>query len=185
VLSAGSLIRVKGFGLVIRAFNEFAVKHPSCELRIIGSGPEEPRLKDLIERFKLHSKVRLIQAIPRDELLGEMACCDVFLFPSLRDGGGAVVIEAMSAGKPVVCLDTGGPGVHVTEECGIKIEPTTPDHAVHQLAAALERLKVDKSLRIKLGRASRQRAESEYHWDRLAERLMKVYQDAFATAGGS
>ena len=183
VLSAGSLIRVKGFSLAIRAFKEFADKNPSSEFRIIGSGPEGPRLEAVIDRNQLRPKVKLIQAVPRDELLTEMASCDVFLFPSLRDGGGAVVIEAMSAGKPVVCLDTGGPGMHVTEECGIKIKPRSPDDAVHRLADALERLKQDEVLRLKLGRASRERAEQLYHWDRLGERLMKVYQQALTSVG--
>ena len=176
VLSAGSLIRVKGFGLAIKAFREFASNYPDSEFKIIGSGPEDSRLRAMLERFHLHPKVQLVPAVPRDELLTEMALCDVFLFPSLRDGGGAVVIEAMSAGKPVVCLDSGGPGMHVTEDCGIKIEPRFPEDATHQLAGALERLQQDEALRLKLGRASRERAEREYHWDRLGERLMEVYR---------
>ena len=182
VLSAGSLIRVKGFSLAIRAFKEFADKHPSSEFEIIGSGPEEPLLQTLVKRNQLHRKVQIIHAVPRDELLIKMASCDVFLFPSLRDGGGAVVIEAMSAGKPVVCLDTGGPGMHITKEWGIKIAPRSPADAAHQLAEALERLHQDTTLRLKLGRAARERAEQVYHWDRLGEQLMEVYRHALTSA---
>ena len=183
VLSAGSLIRVKGFSLAIRAFKEFADKYPSSELQIIGSGPEEPQLKLMVQRNQLGAKVQVRPAVPRNELLTEMTSCDVFLFPSLRDGGGAVVIEAMSAGKPVVCLDTGGPGMHVTDECGIKIQADSAEEATHQLADALERLHQDQILRLKLGRASRERAEQVYHWDRLGERLMKVYQRSLTPTG--
>lgn len=184
VLSAGSLIRVKGFSLAIRAFKEFVDKYPCAEFSIIGSGPEESRLKAIVKRSQLGQKVQLIGEVPRDELLTKMASCDVFLFPSLRDGGGAVVIEAMSAGKPVVCLDSGGPGMHVTEECGIKIEPLSSEDATHQLAGALERLRQDETLRHSLGQGSRERAEQVYHWDRLGERLMEVYDDAFSAARG-
>ncbi len=180
VLSAGSLVRVKGFGLAIKAFKEFASKFPSSELRIIGSGPEEYRLRAIGESGLIGSKVKLFPAMPRDELLAEMASCDVFLFPSLRDGGGAVVIEAMSMGKPVVCLNTGGPGMHVTEECGISIKPDSPEDAHHRLAEALERLRRDENLRLRLGRAAKKRAEQVYHWDRLGERLMEVYRQAAA-----
>ena len=183
VLSAGSLIRVKGFGLAIKAFKEFVGKHPDSEFSIIGSGPEESRLRAIVERSQLQNSVRLAPAVARDELLQQMASCDVFLFPSLRDGGGAVVIEAMSAGKPVVCLDAGGPGMHVTESCGIKIEPRSSEDATHQLAQALERLHQDEALRLKLGRAARERAEDVYHWDRLGERLMQIYQSALPTQG--
>ena len=66
--------------------------------------------------------------------------CDVFLFPSLRDGGGAVVIEAMAAGKAVICMDLAGPGLHVTEECGIKIPADSPRETIELMARALEQL---------------------------------------------
>jgi glycosyltransferase involved in cell wall biosynthesis len=105
-----------------------------------------------------------------------MADHDVFLFPSLRDGGGAVVIEAMSMGKPVVCLDTGGPGMHITDECGLKITPRSPDHAVHELAQALEKLYLDEHLRLTLGKAARRRVEQHYQWDKLGERLHRIYE---------
>ena len=183
VLSAGSLIRVKGFSLAIKAFKEFESRHPDSEFSIVGSGPEEPRLRAVVERAQLHPKVKLVPAVSRDELLSKMASCDVFLFPSLRDGGGAVVIEAMAAGKPVICLDSGGPGMHVTEGSGIKIRPSYPEDAAHNLADALERLHQDKALRLKLGEAARERAEQVYHWDRLGERLMEVYQHALDPAG--
>ena len=185
VLSAGSLIRVKGFGLAIRAFKKFLDKYPCSVLSIIGSGPEESRLRAVVKQSQVDTKVELIPAISRDALLAKMASCDVFLFPSLRDGGGAVVIEAMSAGKPVICLNVGGPGMHVTEECGIKIEPRSSDEATRQLASALERLRGDEKLRLELGRASRERAERVYHWDRLGERLMEVYRDALTLAPGT
>lgn len=126
VLTAGSLIRVKGFGLAIKSFKKFADEHPGSHFSIVGSGPEEPKLRSLIQYYNLEAKVALQPAMPREELLGKMAASDVFLFPSLRDGGGTVAIEAMAVGKPVVCLDSGGPGTHVTEDCGIKVVPLSP-----------------------------------------------------------
>jgi glycosyltransferase involved in cell wall biosynthesis len=106
----------------------------------------------------------------------KIASSDVILFPSLRDGGGTVVIEAMSVGKPVVCLDIGGPGLHVTEQCGIKLSPAEPAVTVSRLADALERLYQDEDLRIQLGKAARERADTMYRWDRLGERLMEIYR---------
>jgi glycosyltransferase involved in cell wall biosynthesis len=176
VLAAGSLIRVKGFGLAIKAFKLFAVKYPDSELTIVGAGPEESRLRTMIRDSGLEDKIDLPGAIPRDALLSKMASSDVLLFPSLRDGGGTVVIEAMSAAKPVVCLDIGGPGLHINEECGIKLVPTSPSETVRNLADALERLYLSEDLRIKLGQAARERVEREYHWDKLGDRLMTLYQ---------
>ena len=176
VLTAGSLIRVKGFGLAVKAFKLFVDKHPDSKLTIVGEGPEEARLRSLIRSSQLEDKVVLLGAVPRYDLLCRMASSDVLLFPSLRDGGGTVVIEAMSAAKPVICLDAGGPGLHVTEACGIKITPTSSPETVQNLANALERLYLDEDLRIKLGEAARERARESYHWDRLGERLMEIYQ---------
>lgn len=175
VLSAGSLIRVKGFGLAVKAFKVFTDKYPNSKLTIVGSGPEESRLRVLIHNLHLEDKVDLPGAIPRDDLLSKMANSDVLLFPSLRDGGGTVVIEAMSAAKPVVCLDIGGPGLHINEECGIKLTPTSPTATVQKLANALERLYLNENLRVKLGQAGKERAKRFYHWDKLGERLMEIY----------
>jgi len=179
VLSAGSLIRIKGFSLAIKAFKKFADHYPDTEFNIIGSGPEERRLRSLIHSSSLDTKVHLLGQMPRGELLSRMGAHDVFLFPSLRDGGGAVVIEAMAAGKPVVCLDTGGPGMHITDNLGFKIAPRSPKDAVHELASALERLYLDRDLRQRMGQAARERAENFYHWDKLGEQLMEIYQEAF------
>ena len=181
VLSAGTLIRVKGFGLAIKAFKEFAAKCPEASFDIVGSGPEELHLKEVIEEAGLQSKVTLHPAVPRPELLSKMTESDVFLFPSLRDGGGAVVIEAMAASKPVVCLNTGGPGTHINQECGFKITPESPGAAATELARALELLYKDRELCTSLGKAGRARAEDEYHWDRLGDRLMDIYQQALQT----
>ena len=153
ILSAGSLIRIKGFSLTIRAFKTFADGHPDAKLTIIGSGPEERTLQSLVQDLGLEDLVSLVPSVPRNQLLREMADCDVFLFPSLRDGGGTVVIEAMALGKPVVCLDTGGPGMHITEECGIKILPGTPSQTEKDLANALKQLYLDENLRKSLGKA--------------------------------
>jgi glycosyltransferase involved in cell wall biosynthesis len=182
VLSAGSLIRVKGFGLAIKAFREFANLRPDARFTIIGSGPEKPRLQNLIRRLQLESQVELVESIPRDELLSRMASCDVFLFPSLRDGGGTVVVEAMAVGKPVVCLDTGGPGMHITAECGFKIQATTPQRTIRELADTLEHLYVDEAARLDLGAAARQRAAQFYLWDRLGDRLKEIYEGPKAKA---
>ena len=186
VLSAGSLIRVKGFGLAVKAFKEFSDKYPDSRLTIYGSGPEQPHLASLVHRAQLERRVEFPGAIPRDVLLRKMAKSDVLLFPSLRDGGGTVVIEAMSVGKPVVCLDIGGPGMHITDDCGIKVRPGSPEETVSELAEALERLYTDRELRLNLGRGAHNKAAQMYTWERLGERLMEIYRPVLgaAPAGG-
>jgi len=177
VLSAGKLLPIKGFSLALQAFRAFVERCAEAQFTLIGSGTELPRLKSLARQLGLETRVRFHPWMTRQELLREMLSCDVFLFPSFRDGGGAVVVEAMAAGRPVICLDIGGPGMHVTNNCGIKIRPRSSDQVVREMAAALERLYKDKELRSRMGRAARERAEQVYHWDRLGERMMDIYAE--------
>jgi glycosyltransferase involved in cell wall biosynthesis len=176
VLSAGKLLPIKGFSLAIKAFKIFSDKFPETEFEIIGDGPELGHLKNLVSKLAIEDKVKFKNWLPRNEFLKELTSCDVFLFPSLRDGGGQVVVEAMAAQKPVICLDIAGPGFHIKEEWGIKIKPESPEKAIKEMAGALEKLYFDKELRIQLGKAARERAEKEYLWDNLGEKLFKIYQ---------
>jgi glycosyltransferase involved in cell wall biosynthesis len=195
VLTAGRLVPLKGFDLAIRAFGAM-LRRLECdgqgkpaELRIIGDGPERTRLEKLIKELGLENEVRLLNWMTQDGLFREMSECDVFLFPSLRDGGGLVVVEAMAAGKPVVCLDLAGPGLHVTEACGVKVAVQSPPQAIRDLGSALARLYADPTLRRRMGQAARRRAEQVYDWDRVAERIIEAYhvsgvKGGQAAAGG-
>jgi len=171
VITAGKLLKIKGFDLAIMAFEIFNKKFPESEFIIVGDGPELKKL----ERMSVKS-TRFIKWMPRKDLLLEIEKSDVFLFPSLRDGGGAVVVEAMAMAKPVVCFDIAGPGFHVDENCGIKIKPSNPRQAVEDLAQALEKMYLDKNLRERLGLGARKKAEENYNWDKLGERLKKIYE---------
>jgi glycosyltransferase involved in cell wall biosynthesis len=178
VLSAGRLLPLKGFDLALRAFAIFAARHPEAEFTIVGKGPELNRLEGLIHELGIEKQACIVSWMPREHLLAVMRSCDVFLFASLRDGGGLVVVEAMASGKPVVCLDLGGPGLHVNGECGFKVPAHDPDQAVRDMAAALEKLASDRNLCARMGRAALERARQVYDWDRVSERIIEAYEQA-------
>jgi glycosyltransferase involved in cell wall biosynthesis len=184
VFSTGRLIHWKNFPAAIRAFEIFSGRAPEARFVIAGEGPERRRLEALIRERGLERSVRLIGWLPQQELFSRMRGADVFLYPSLREGGGAVVVEAMAAGLPVVCLDNSGPGFHVRPEWGIKIPPRDTEFIVGEMAAALERLYRDRGFGRALGRAARSRAESFYMWDRLGERLLEIYRRALDPGAG-
>ena len=175
VLYAGKLLGLKGVALGIRGFARFAKQHQDVTFSLVGDGPERPRLEALIQDLGVGDCVHLKKWTPRSELLRVMRDSDVFLFPSLRDGGGAVVVEAMAAGKPIVCMDLAGPGLHVTENCGIKVTPLDPEQTAQGIADALERLYQDRELVTKMGIAARHRVEDAYVLDKLGERLLGIY----------
>lgn len=178
VFTAGRFHRLKGFSLAVRGFAAFAGDHHGAELVIVGAGPEEDSLRRLVRNLGIESSVHIKPWLPRAELLREMRSSDVFLFPSFRDGGGAVVVEAMASSLPVVALDSGGPGLHVEPEWGFKIEPRGPAFVASEIARALSALAGNPGLARAMGRAGRRRAEEFYLWDRHGERLRDIYAKA-------
>ncbi|MBM3312442.1 MAG: glycosyltransferase family 4 protein [Candidatus Aminicenantes bacterium] len=86
-------------------------------------------------------------------------------------------------GKPVVCLDSGGPGFHVRPAWGIKVAPAAAETVVADMAAAFARLHDDPGLRLRMGRAARARVEDYYLHDRESERLEKIYRLALGRSG--
>lgn len=182
ILTAGRLHRLKGFAIGIKAFARFVRRHPDSEFWIVGKGEEEASLRALTAELHLEDKVRMIPWLPRTELLKTLATADVVMFPSFRDGGGAVVVEAMAASKPVIVIDSGGPGSHIEDAWGIKVPPGEPDAVADGLAAALTRLAEEAGLGEKLGRAARRRVEEFYLYEKEGERLLEIYLRALGTA---
>ncbi len=178
IMTAGRLHRLKGFALAVSAFHIFAQKNPGAEFEIIGEGPEQKALENLIHDFGVEEKVKIIPWMKRSELLKKMRRCDVFIFPSFRDGGGAVIVEAMARGRPVVGLDVAGTGFHIDRKWGIKVKAGEPAKSADSLARALDLLYRDEERRLKMGKAARERVLEYYVWDRLGERMERIYQDA-------
>ncbi len=178
VISAGSFIPLKCFDLGLRAFADFVKSRPDARLELVGDGPERERLIGLAGDLGITHQICFPGWLSRKELIPRMAQADVFLFPSARDGGAAVVVEAMAAGTPVVCLDTGGPGFHVHDDWGIKIAPASPDRVILDMSDALHRLYDDPKLRTRMGTAGKKRVQEVYLWDRLGERLNGIHEDA-------
>jgi len=177
VIYAGRLDAIKGINLGIEAFHVFSLKYPESFFKIIGIGPEMERLKNLADLLNIRNKIKFYSWLEREELLEQLRNSDVLLFPSFRDGGGQVVIEAMACGKPVIGVNVGGPGFHIQNEWGIKIEPENPEYTIQEMAKALEKLYLDVELREKMGAAGRRRTEEFYLWERLGDYLQTIYQD--------
>jgi glycosyltransferase involved in cell wall biosynthesis len=180
ILYAGRFDPIKGLPLAFEALRILLAVAPSATLELVGEGPERPRLEALARRLGVADRLVWTPWSPRAEIFAKMRRSDVFLFPSLRDGGGAVVVEAMANALPVVCLDLAGPGLHVGGGWGVKIPSGPPDVVAADLAAALGRFWCDPGLRARMGEAGRERAASVYEWGRLGRRLRGIYDDALA-----
>jgi glycosyltransferase involved in cell wall biosynthesis len=176
VIYAGRLDPIKGLGLGIKAFEIFLKNHPDATWEIVGQGPEFKRLERLIADKKLQGKVFITPWLDQRNLMKKISDSDVLFFPSFRDGGGAVIVEAMAFGKPVIGLDIGGPGYHIRPAWGIKVQARNHDQVIEDLAGALETLSRDEESRERLGKAGRKRALEFYLWDKLGDQLHDIYQ---------
>ena len=182
-ISIGRFLHWKGFNLGLRAFAQ-ATLPPDAEYWIVGQGAEAPRLQALARDLGIASQVKFWQEMPRTELLDNLGNCLALVHPSLHESGGFVCLEAMASGRPVICLDLGGPAVQVTEETGFKIPAQDPEQAVQEMALAITQLAKDPELRSRLGLAGRQRVNALFNWETKGKFLVGVYETILSQQRG-
>lgn len=138
LLFAGQLRALKGLHLAVRAMAQ-VVPQAAVQLVIVGKGEEESRLKDEVRKLELQESIRFLPWVSRSEVLALHATHDALLFPSLHDSSGTVVMEAIAHGKPVICLDLGGPAVTVDRDCAriVDTHKKTEEEVVQGLANAI------------------------------------------------
>lgn len=183
VLYVGRLVYMKGLHLGLRAFASLLRRYDDARLTIVGTGPEEPRLRRLAGQLGIAHAVRWVPWLPQREVMAVYPRHDAFLFPSLHDSSGNAVLEALSCGLPVVCLDLGGPGVLVDGSCGVRVSGSDEDAVTVELSRALQTLADDEILRQRLARGALMRANENFSWFNQTERMNCVYAAAVAPHG--
>jgi glycosyltransferase involved in cell wall biosynthesis len=121
LLFAGRLLYWKGGHIAIHALAQLLPRVPEARLTIVGKGPESERLKAQAAAMNLGDRIEFIPWLPQQRLFALYADHHLLLFPSLHDSSGNVVLEALSHGLPVMCLDLGGPRDIVTPQSGIVV----------------------------------------------------------------
>jgi glycosyltransferase involved in cell wall biosynthesis len=119
--------------------------------------------------------------VPQVECAHKLKDSDVFVLPSLYECGGAVVLEAMACGLPVIATKWGGPLDYIDQSCGILVEPTSRPAFVQGLAAAMLDLATNPDRRRSMGDAGRRRAADEFDWQRKVDRILEIYRRSART----
>jgi glycosyltransferase involved in cell wall biosynthesis len=135
-----------------------------------------------MKELDLGENVRLLGAVPFTGMERFYATGDVFLFSSLRETSGTVLLEAMAHELPVVSLDQHGAKDIVSQESGIKVPINDARQVVMDLATALQRLATDHGLRQRMGIAARQRVAEVYSWEHKGDLLRNLYSSCARTA---
>lgn len=153
LLGLGRLHRNKGFDVLLRAVKEI----PGAHLWLAGTGEEEAALKRLAGDIGIAKRVRFLGW--REDVAALLAACDVFVCSSRHEPLGNVVIEAWSAGKPVVAARATGPAGLIRDgETGLLV----PVDDVVALSVAIKRVLAEAGLRARLAEAGRRAYEAEF-----------------------
>lgn len=171
LLFVGRCIGWKGMDLGLAIFAEICHAQPDARLTVVGDGVDRARWMALATKLGISHAMEWRGWLEKDTVLGLYKEYDLLFYPSLRDSGGFVVLEALQCGLPVVCFKLGGPGVVVDDSCGAAI-PALPDieqtmaHFVKAVLATLELVRTDAAL------AGRCRARVyEFTWAALIQRI--------------
>lgn len=181
LLFVGRLIPWKGADLAICALAKSFV--PELRLRIIGEGRMRGRLERLAVSLGVEDRVSFEGPLARKDVLAAYGQADGFLYPSLHDSGGQVVLEAMAAGLPVICLRLGGPQALVDEGSGWKVTARDPDQVVGDLATCLREFAAGRELRMARGISARTRAARSFSTEHFGRCLRRHYADLLRDGG--
>jgi glycosyltransferase involved in cell wall biosynthesis len=174
-ISIARLLHWKGLHLGLRAFAEANLA--TAEYWILGEGIEMQHLKNLTLNLGIAHQVKFFGLLPREEVLTKLGDCSVLVHPSLHDSGAGVCLEAMAAGRPVICLDLGGPAAQINSETGIKVSAFNPAQSVNELSAAMVHLATNHHLCLQMGRAGQQRVRDFYSWEAKGKQFARIYEE--------
>jgi glycosyltransferase involved in cell wall biosynthesis len=175
IVFVGRLIDCKAVDLLLEAFRDVIGRVPAT-LQLAGDGPQRRRWEARARALGLDGVVEFLGWITQMECAELLRRSDVLILPSLHECGGAVVLEAMATGLPVIAANWGGPADYLDESCGILIDPTSEPSFIAGLAEAMVLMATAPDLRRKLGRAGRERVIREFDWDKKIEVFMNIYE---------
>lgn len=184
LLFVGRLVERKGVHLLLDALAALSPEGRFV-LRIVGDGPERPRLEAQAERLRLGSRVVFHGFVTREELEARMEACDCVVLPAVVDakgdteGLGVVLLEAMTYGKPVVASKAGGILDIVRDgRNGFLVSPGDAE----ALAGAIRALAHDPERAARLGAQAREDVTAGFAWPVIIDRLEGVYRTLGASA---
>ncbi|MEM6890493.1 MAG: glycosyltransferase family 4 protein [Pseudomonadota bacterium] len=176
----GRLVGWKAVDVSLQALSEARKRGVDATLDILGDGEEMERLKQLRDRLNLEEAVTFHGFQPQTVCAKRLSESDALILNSLFECGGAVVLEAMSIGLPVIASDWGGPADYVDQSTGILVSPCPRESFAARLADAICRLAADPQLRIDMGQAGAGQIKSTYDWDQKVSEIERIYDVVFA-----
>lgn len=178
ILTVGRLVEKKGIKYGILAIKELVNEFPEIQYRIVGSGPLEGELKELVKSLNLEAHVKLLGDLNGESLMDELGKATIVILPCVQAGDGDLDVcpltlqEAMVAQVPVVATTLASiPELIEQGMEGYLVEPKN----VEQLADVIKTLLKDRDVRNKMGELGRKKIEKEFNIHEELEKLLKVW----------
>ena len=175
MLFVGRLVPYKGCDMVIEAAREL-LNDGRAILTIVGDGPERPRLEAMVGELSNRSSVTFAGQVPHAEVQHHFGQADLFTFPSIREFGGAVVLEAMAMGCVPVIVDYGGPAELVTPQCAFSVDVGPRESIVRDLKAQLTEIAAEPSCLAAMSSEGVRHVRKDYSWPAKAAQVYELYE---------
>ena len=160
----------KGHIVLVEAFKDLLKDIPAAQLLIVGSGRIENKIKAKVSELGVEGSVYFFGNTL--DILDFFAVMDVFVRPSLSEGFGLVLVEAMLMRVPVISTNVGGfKAMLDDEEVGVLAKPTDAQN----LKEAIKRVLTDKEFAVRISATAKKYAESHFSADRMAKQVEKLY----------
>jgi glycogen synthase len=176
-VTVGRLVPYKGFDLILQAMAQSPDLRGEAELIIIGDGPYRARLEAQASELGLSSIVTFVGWTEHSKVQEQLRGAQVFAFPSLREFGGGVVVEAMACGLPPIVVDYGGPSEIASEDCGIRLPMAPRKELVNRLSEAMTTLLHDPQRCQRMSAAGIERVREHFAWPKKAALIVAIYRD--------
>jgi glycosyltransferase involved in cell wall biosynthesis len=175
VIFVGRLVPYKGADMLLEAAAGL-IRAGKVQLSILGDGPQMALLKDFATREQLDGKLEIPGWIEHRDLQGRLATSDLLAFPSIREFGGGVALEAMAVGLPAAVVKYGGPAELVTDETGFLVELGAREEIVQRFRQLLERLCEHPGEIDMRSAACIERVREHFTWPAKAKRVVEIYR---------
>ena len=170
----GRLVPYKGPDMLLEASLDL-LRSGALTIDIIGDGPMMGELRSFVESNKLDAVVTFHGWIPNEKVQDILCECEILAFPSIREFGGGVVLEAMALGVVPVVVDYAGPGELVTPETGFKVSIGARSEIVEGFRAVLVRLTTSRHEVHERSERARQFVQDAFVWPAKAQQIIALY----------
>ena len=172
LLFVGNITENKGLRYLLTAFANIQGQIPGVRMVIAGDGPERAAFEKLAQHLGIAEDVVFTGAKPQQSIAEMMRAAKVFVLPSLSEGFGVVLLEAMACGVPCIGTSVGGiPGI-LNHGTGLLVPPGDPG----ALGEAILRLIQSPALREEMRRKGIDQVACQYSWQAISKRILSVYQ---------